>query len=180
MATFLAFVVSHMKRGRGRPSSKPSARAPKALALSADVVITQDFDERGRPRTPLVEVARRTEGTGLLVEEKILFLRVCAAVRRSDSIRVRVGSNWEFPSPISLAATLCDISDRVAHEIHAQFQREKQLPDASQRGQYARKLELEQLNDHNGQCVVSQICDICCDCNSCGGATANGACKERL
>jgi hypothetical protein len=134
-----------MKRGRGRPSSKPSARAPKALALSADVVITQDFDERGRPRTPLVEVARRTEGTGLLVEEKILFLRVCAAVRRSDSIRVRVGSNWEFPSPISLAATLCDISDRVAHEIHAQFQREKQLPDASQRGQYARKLELEQV-----------------------------------
>ena len=127
---FWHLFVSHMKRGRGRPSLKPTARAPKALALSADVLITQEFDDRGRPRAPLVEVARRTEGTALLVE---------------DSIRVRVGSNWEFPSPISLAATLCDISDRVAHEIHAQFQREKELPDASHRGQYARKLELEQV-----------------------------------
>ena len=142
--------LRRMKRGRGRPPSTPcteraSARSPKSVALNADVVCIQEHDERGRSRAPMIEVARRKEGAALLVEEKILFLRVCAAIRRSDCIRVRVGSNWEFPSPISLAATLCDISDRAAHEIHAQFQREKQLPNLSQRGQYARKLELEQV-----------------------------------
>ena len=84
VAAFLAFVcvsyVSHMKRGRGRPSLKPSARAPKALALSADVVITQEFDDRGRPRAPLVEVARRTE---VSCRMRLSKLRVILIVRRA-------------------------------------------------------------------------------------------------
>lgn len=136
-----------MKRGRGRPkgSGHPGSGLSSVKELSAEVVVVQGSDVRGRLHAPLVEIARRKEGSVLSQEEKILFLRVCAALRRSDDIRVRVGSAWEHPRCISLAATLCDISEKAAHNIHAQFQKEKTLPTESKRGQYVHKLELDQI-----------------------------------
>jgi hypothetical protein len=129
---------------RGRPSKRQ--RGTEAVKeLCADVVVRQHTDERGRLRAPIVEIAPRDQKNDIGTEEKILFLRVCAAIRRNQDIRVRVGSEWKFPSAIELAANLCDISQRTAWQLHSDFQRDREIPSCSQRGAYARTLELEKL-----------------------------------
>lgn len=129
---------------RGRPP-KTQKGTETIKELSSEIVVRQDTDERGRPRAPIIEVAQRDKKNDIGAEEKILFLRVCAAIRRNQNIRVRVGSEWKFPSPIELAANLCDISPRVAWQLHSDFQKDRELPSCSQRGAYARTLELEKL-----------------------------------
>jgi hypothetical protein len=66
--------------------------------MCADVVEREGVDARGRALAPKVEIERRKETDELTAEEKILVLRVCAAIRRSENIRIREGSSWVHPN----------------------------------------------------------------------------------
>ena len=126
-----------------------------------NVITTQYKDTQGRLSTPWVEIGDRIVGTGMTNVDWLAFLRLVKGLRRCEGLQCR-GEGGLFQSkvaPIDMAAKLLDINLRSAREVHAQFQKTKELPEGSNRGNYERILDLDAKFGHRTMlCWVRLIC----------------------
>lgn len=126
------------KRGPdGSTIERPAARVP--VQTHPNVITTQYKDAQGRLSTPWVEIGDRVLGTGLTNIDWLAFLRLVKGLRRCEGLQCRgEGGLLHSPAPIDMAAKLLDINLRSAREVHALFQKTKELPEGSNRGNYER------------------------------------------
>ena len=148
------------KRGPdGLTIERPAVRVP--VQAHPNVINTQYKDAQGRLSTPWVEIGDRIVGVGMTNIDWLAFLRLVKGLRRCEGLQCR-GEGGLFQSrvaPIDMAAKLLDINLRSAREVHAQFQKTKELPQGSNRGNYEKILDVDAKFGHRTMlCWVRLIC----------------------
>lgn len=136
----------------GRPCNDDRPMAPPLKVVKGTgsaVVLKQYVDARGRTGKAWVEVAPRDSRASITAQERATFLRCVAGIRtlgKESQLVVRnAQGKYETPEPVTLASTLLGISIVEGKRIHAEFQRDKVLPEGNTRGSYAHKLLLDEL-----------------------------------
>jgi transposase len=145
-------VMFQPRKRPGRPKNDDRLMVPsKVVKGTMNAVVVQHYpDAQGRQGKGWVEAAPRDSRAHISAEEKVAFLRCVAGIRRMVKPELRLvvrnaQGQYEGPAPVSLACKLLGISDIEGNRIHAEFQKDKLLPETNLRGSYERKLLLNEM-----------------------------------
>ena len=127
------------KRGRVSGGIK-TLPGKKDGDIGTVMVAMKDVKGRGKE---WCELEPRLCGAPIRTYESISFLRIVAALRKTKTIRVRVGQKWVKPKPIECAAWMLGVSERAGKEIHSQLQTTKHAPSQSATGKRSARLALD-------------------------------------
>lgn len=145
-------VMFRPRKRPGRPKNDDRVMVQaKVLKGTANAVVVQHYeDAQGRAGKGWVEAAPRDSRAVITAEEKVGFLRCVAGIRHMVKPQLRLTvrnaqGQYEGAEPVSLACTLLGISEAEGKRIHAEFQKDKVLPETNLRGSYQRNLLLSEL-----------------------------------